>query len=131
MVLEAAMVSRLEELDRRETVALEEIAELSYQIAELTRRLGLARLSGGHDCPKVTALFSRHPDDETGRVGVQTLINRRIRTVWMDLRDTDYHTAVHCHDAGIPVRVQGSLTSPPGGHATMEVDDFGPDPSLT
>ncbi|WP_240980750.1 MULTISPECIES: hypothetical protein [unclassified Streptomyces] len=74
--------------------------------------------------------LSRHPEDETGRVGVQTLIKRRSRTVWMDLHDTDYHTAVQCHDAGIPVRVQGSLTSPPGGHATMEVDDFGPDPSL-
>ncbi|GAB2901725.1 hypothetical protein GCM10027074_78550 [Streptomyces deserti] len=48
----------------------------------------------------------------------------------MDLRDTDYHAAVHCHDTGVPVRVQGSLTSPPGGQATMEVDDFGPDPSL-
>ncbi|QJT04650.1 hypothetical protein G9272_33715 [Streptomyces asoensis] len=74
--------------------------------------------------------LSRHPDDETGRVGVQTLINRRVRTVWMDLRDADYHAAVHCHDTGVPVRVQGSLTSPPGGQATMEVDDFGPDPSL-
>ncbi|WP_257155741.1 hypothetical protein [Streptomyces sp. Ru87] len=30
--------------------------------------------------------LSRQPDDETGRVGVQTLINRRVRTVWMDLR---------------------------------------------
>lgn len=74
--------------------------------------------------------LSRHPDDETGRVGVQTLIKRRSRTVWMDLPDSAYHTAVRCHDDGIPVRVQGRLTSPPGGHATMEVDDFGPDPSL-
>lgn len=74
--------------------------------------------------------LSRHPEDETGRVGVQTLIKRRSRTVWMDLPDGDYHTAVRCHDAGIPVRVQGVLTSPPGGHATMTVDDFGPDPSL-
>ncbi|MFP8903950.1 hypothetical protein [Streptomyces atacamensis] len=74
--------------------------------------------------------LSRHPEDTTGRVGVQTLIQRRSRTVWMDLPDGDYHTAVHCHDAGIPVRAQGVLTSPPGGHATMEVDDFGPDPSL-
>ncbi|BBC36287.1 uncharacterized protein SGFS_075810 [Streptomyces graminofaciens] len=74
--------------------------------------------------------LSRHPEDETGRVGVQTVIKRRGRTVWMDLPDSNYHTAVRCHDDGIPVRVQGRLTSPPGGHATMEVDDFGPDPSL-
>lgn len=74
--------------------------------------------------------LSRHPDDDTGRVGVQTLIQRRSRTVWMDLPDGEYHTAVHCHDAGIPVRVRGTLTSPPGGIARMKVTDFGPDPSL-
>ncbi|WP_239148980.1 hypothetical protein [Streptomyces sp. SID12501] len=48
----------------------------------------------------------------------------------MDLPDSNHHTAVRCHDDGIPFRVQGGLTSPPGGHATMEVNDFGPDPSL-
>ncbi|RMB83610.1 hypothetical protein [Streptomyces shenzhenensis] len=74
--------------------------------------------------------LSRHPDDDTGRVGVQTLIQRRSRTVWMDLADRDYHAAVHCHDAGIPVRVSGTLTSPPGGLARMVVAAFGPDPSL-
>ncbi|MFI6941950.1 hypothetical protein ACIBI4_21985 [Streptomyces sp. NPDC050418] len=74
--------------------------------------------------------LSRHPEDETGRVGVQTLIKRRSRTVWMDLPDSTYHSAVHCHDAGIPVRVRGALTSPPGGQATMVVTEFGPDPSL-
>jgi hypothetical protein len=74
--------------------------------------------------------LSRHPDDDTGRVGVQTLIQRRSRTVWMDLQDSDYHVAVRCHDAGIPVRVRGTLTSPPGGHARMSVAGFGPDPSL-
>ncbi|MFC4606867.1 hypothetical protein ACFO9E_03350 [Streptomyces maoxianensis] len=74
--------------------------------------------------------LSRHPEDDTGRVGVQTLIQRRRRTVWMDLPDSDYHTAVYCHDAGIPVRVRGTLTSPPGGYARMIVAGFGPDPSL-
>ncbi|WP_405645221.1 hypothetical protein [Streptomyces sp. NBC_00019] len=39
VVLEAAMVSWLEELDRRETAAREEIAELRDQIEELTSRL--------------------------------------------------------------------------------------------
>ncbi|MGE7389357.1 hypothetical protein ACQKM2_28180 [Streptomyces sp. NPDC004126] len=74
--------------------------------------------------------LSRHPEDDNGRVGVQTLIQRRSRTVWMHLPDADYHTAVRCHDAGVPVRVRGSLTSPPGGQARMSVVDFGPDPSL-
>ncbi|MFB8181117.1 hypothetical protein ACFC8N_34880 [Streptomyces sp. NPDC055966] len=40
VVLEAAMVSWLEELDRRATAAREEIAELRGQIEELTRRVG-------------------------------------------------------------------------------------------
>ncbi|MCX4646997.1 MULTISPECIES: hypothetical protein [unclassified Streptomyces] len=74
--------------------------------------------------------LSRHPEDETGRVGVHALIKRRSRTVWMDLPDASYHEAVHCHDAGIPVRVRGTLTSPPGGLASMSVTDFGSDPSL-
>ncbi|MGW7207611.1 hypothetical protein [Streptomyces sp. NPDC054837] len=39
VVLEAAMVSWLEELDRREAAAREEIVELRDQIGELTRRL--------------------------------------------------------------------------------------------
>ncbi|MCZ4509782.1 hypothetical protein O3Q52_16580 [Streptomyces sp. ActVer] len=39
VVLEAAMVPWLEELDRRETVAREEIAELRDQVGELTSRL--------------------------------------------------------------------------------------------
>ncbi|MFI5800491.1 hypothetical protein [Streptomyces sp. NPDC051677] len=72
----------------------------------------------------------RHPDDETGKVGVQALLQRRSRTIWMDLPDADYHTAVRCHDTGTAVRVRGVLTSPPGGTATMMVVDFGPDPSL-
>ncbi|MFE3626091.1 hypothetical protein [Streptomyces goshikiensis] len=74
--------------------------------------------------------LSRHPQDESGRVGIQTVIKRRSRTVWMDLPDSDYHTAVRCHDNGIPVRVRGTLTSPPGGQARMNVIGFGPDPSL-
>ncbi|MFG2863125.1 hypothetical protein [Streptomyces sioyaensis] len=74
--------------------------------------------------------LSRRPEDETGRVGIETLIKRRRRTVWIDLPDRDYHQAVRCHDLGVPVRVRGVLSSPPGGHATMEVSDFGPDPSL-
>lgn len=39
VVLEAAMVSWLEELDRREAAAREDIAELRTQLAKLTRRL--------------------------------------------------------------------------------------------
>ncbi|MFI6663094.1 hypothetical protein ACIBL8_47335, partial [Streptomyces sp. NPDC050523] len=39
MVLEAAMVSWLEELDRREAAVRQEIGELRDQIAELTGRL--------------------------------------------------------------------------------------------
>lgn len=38
--------------------------------------------------------LNRHPDDETGRVGVQALIRRRGRTVWTDLPDAGCHEAV-------------------------------------
>jgi len=74
--------------------------------------------------------LSRQPDDEDGRVGVRTLLQRRSRIVWMHLPPEIYHVAVRCHDEGIPVRVQGVLSTPPGGHANMTVSDFGPDPSL-
>ncbi|MEU3559349.1 hypothetical protein [Kitasatospora sp. NPDC006786] len=78
----------------------------------------------------VVTNLSRQPDDDDGRVGVRTLLQRRIRVVWMTLPPDVYHVAVRCHDEGVPVQVQGVLTSPPGGHATMEVSHFGPDPSL-
>ncbi|GLW58286.1 hypothetical protein [Kitasatospora phosalacinea] len=78
----------------------------------------------------VVTNLSRQPDDEDGRVGVRTLLQRRIRVVWMQLPPNLYHVAVRCHDEGVPVQVQGVLTSPSGGHATMEVSHFGPDPSL-
>jgi hypothetical protein len=58
------------------------------------------------------------------------MLKRRRRTVWIDLADEPYHLAVRCHDTGIPVRVRGVLNSPPGGIATMDVSQFGPDPSL-
>ncbi|UNO42475.1 hypothetical protein [Streptomyces sp. MST-110588] len=74
--------------------------------------------------------LSRRPDEETGRVGIETLIKRRRRTVWIDLADEPYHLAVRCHDTGMPVRVRGVLSSPPGGTASMEVRQFGADTSL-
>ncbi|MEU5370600.1 hypothetical protein ABZ362_16745 [Streptomyces sp. NPDC005951] len=74
--------------------------------------------------------LNRHSDDETGRVGVQALIQRRSRIAWMDLPDADHHEAVRCHDSRIPVRVRGTLNSPPGGSATMQVAGVGPDPFL-
>lgn len=73
--------------------------------------------------------LNRHPGDETGRVGVQALIRRRSRTMWMDLHDADHHEAVRCHDSGFPGRVRGVLNSPPGASATMRIAGFGPDPS--
>ncbi len=74
--------------------------------------------------------LGRHPDEATGKVGAQALLQRRSRTIWMDLPDAGYHTAVHGHDTGTAVRVRGVLMSPPGGTATMMVVDVGPDPSL-
>ncbi|MFE1994119.1 hypothetical protein [Streptomyces parvulus] len=74
--------------------------------------------------------LKRRPGEDTGRVGVETLLSGRRKIVWMDLSDEPYHLAVRCHDRGIPVSVRGVLNNAPGRIAVMEVSDFGPDASL-
>jgi hypothetical protein len=99
-------------------------------VDKVARQLKTQTYTRQHLIYGVVTDLSRQPDDEDGRVGVRTLLQRRNRVVWMHLPPAVYHLAVRCHDEGIPVRVQGVLTSPPGGHATMGVSDFAPDPSL-
>ncbi|MEU5187943.1 hypothetical protein AB0G83_12520 [Streptomyces klenkii] len=99
-------------------------------VDEVSSRLKSQLYTHEHVLYGVITDLSRRPDEATGRVGIETLIKRRRRTVWFDLADEPYHLAVHCHDTGTPVRAQGVLASPPGGIATMEVSHFGPDRSL-
>ncbi|MBC2873842.1 MULTISPECIES: hypothetical protein [Streptomyces] len=99
-------------------------------VDEVSNRLKSQLYTHEHVLYGVITDLSRRPDEATGRVGIETLIKRRRRTVWFDLADEPYHLAVRCHDTGTPVRAQGVLASPPGGIATMEVSHFGPDRSL-
>ncbi|MFC8974754.1 hypothetical protein ACFT39_22335 [[Kitasatospora] papulosa] len=74
--------------------------------------------------------LKRRPDENTGRVGLESLIDGRRKVVWMDLGIDSYHLAVRCHDSGTPVVVRGFLDNAPGRVATMDPTEFGPDVSL-
>jgi hypothetical protein len=76
----------------------------------------------------VTELRHR-PHDSQPRVAVEALVGRRIRTVYMNLTPEQYEVAQECHDR-TKVVVRGQLSAPPGDRAEMEVEHFGPDPSL-
>jgi hypothetical protein len=76
----------------------------------------------------VTDLRYRTNDPE-GRVGVETLIDRRPRAVWMNLTPEQYEVAKQCHGHS-KVMVRGRLNIPKGGRAEMDVTYFGPDASL-
>jgi hypothetical protein len=76
----------------------------------------------------VTDLRNR-PSDPESRVGVETVINRRRRNVWMKLTPEQYEVAKQCHEHS-KVMVRGRLSTPMGGRAEMEVTYFGPDASL-
>ena len=113
--------------DAPERVAFTDEAMLSLQgIAESLRVL---------DLPLEDVLYGlvielRHrPNDEQRRVGVEALIGRRVRTVYMDLTPEQYEIAQECHERS-KVLVRGQLRAPVGDRAEMAVDYFGPDASL-
>jgi hypothetical protein len=101
-------------------------ADLLHSIGESLRAL---------DRPREDVIFGMVTDlrkrsgDPEGRVGVETLINRRPRTVWMNLTPEQYDVAKACHERA-KVMVRGRLSAPMGGKAEMEVAYFGPDASL-
>lgn len=63
-----------------------------------------------------------------GRVGIETLIERRRRTVWFDLNEEDHRTAQRCYAERRRVMVRGTLH--PGRETRMDVTSFMPDYSL-
>jgi hypothetical protein len=63
-----------------------------------------------------------------GKVGIETLIDRRLRTVWFDLDEEDHRIAQRCYAERRRVMVRGILH--PGRETTMEVNSFLPDYSL-
>ncbi|WP_433136350.1 hypothetical protein ACQPZ8_29515 [Actinomadura nitritigenes] len=88
--------------------------------------------------PREHVLFGRithlhhEADDEAsgGEVGMETIIERRRRTIWFELDEATYHEAVRYHGEKRRVVVRGTLDSHPGHKATMSVTAFGPDLSL-
>lgn len=76
----------------------------------------------------VTDLKHR-PGEPEGRVGVETIVGRRVRTVWMTLTPEQYAIARECHDRS-KVVVRGVLRSQIGSRPEMDVLFFGPDVSL-
>ncbi|WP_419997797.1 hypothetical protein [Streptomyces boninensis] len=104
-------------------VAIETVGRISDQL----RRHSYARKNVIYG---IITDLSRRPEDATGKVGIEALVERRRRVVWIELPERQYHQAVNCHDTGTPVRVLGILHSPPSGPSTMDVSDFGPDPAL-
>ncbi|MFI6321612.1 hypothetical protein ACIBG8_29035 [Nonomuraea sp. NPDC050556] len=75
-----------------------------------------------------------HSADEEalgGRVGMETVVDRRRRSVWFNLDEESYQLAVRCHGDRTRVMVRGVLRAPAGQQATMDVSEFGPDSSLS
>lgn len=78
----------------------------------------------------VVTHLEHHPGDLHGRIGIEALVGRRARTVWMDLPLAEYAIAVQCHEHGRRVVVRGQLRAPAGDRASMEVSDFAPETLL-
>lgn len=87
------------------------------------------------DTPRRDVLYGvvtelRHrPNDPDRRVGVEALIGKRVRTVYMTLSPAQYEIARACHERS-KVFVRGELRAPVGERAEMKVDYFGPDEAL-
>jgi hypothetical protein len=80
---------------------------------------------------RITYLHHEADDDVSGgEVGMETIIERRRRTIWFDLDEASYQSAVRYHGEKRRVMVRGILDATPGRKATMSVAAFGPDASL-
>jgi hypothetical protein len=70
-------------------------------------------------------------EDESGRrVGMQTIIDHRRRTVWFDLDETAYEQAMRSHGLRQRVVARGVLRTSSGQPPSMQVSYFGPDLAL-
>ena len=109
-----------------EVVFAEPAAEAIREVSDRLRAL---------DRPKEDVLYGlvtelRHrPNDPDRRVGVEALVGRRLRTVFMNLTPEQYEIAQESHERS-KVIVRGQLRAPVGERAEMKVDFFGPDTSL-
>ena len=64
------------------------------------------------------------------RVGIETVIDRRRRTVWFSLNEASYEQALRYHESRQRVVVRGILRAVSGQPLQMEVNYFGPDLAL-
>lgn len=76
----------------------------------------------------LTTHLSSGTADVGGRVGVEAVVDGKLRTVWMDLGLQDYETAIACHKRRLVV-ARGTLKAAPGKRVIMEPAYFGPDTS--
>ncbi len=79
----------------------------------------------------ITDLHWDPDEDERGRrVGMETVIERRRRTVWFNLDEASYERALRYHPLRQRVVVRGVLRTVSGQQPTIQVSYFGPDPAL-
>jgi hypothetical protein len=104
----------------------EEAMDSLSSVAERLRTLDLPRRDVLYGV--VTELRHR-PNDPERRVGVEALVGKRVRTVFMTLTPEQYEIAQACHERS-KVFVRGELRAPVGDRAEMRVDYFGPDEAL-
>lgn len=77
----------------------------------------------------VVSDLSHRSNDPERNVGVEALVGKRVRVVWMKLNTEMYQTAHDAHERR-KVVVTGRLSVPKGERATMEVTSFGLDNTL-
>lgn len=73
--------------------------------------------------------LTHEPGEPEGRVGMQTMIGRKQRTIWMTLDQEQYRIARECHDQRMVI-VRGKLHRARGGGLELETSYIGPDQSL-
>ncbi|MBR7824682.1 hypothetical protein KDK95_00050 [Actinospica sp. MGRD01-02] len=69
-------------------------------------------------------------DEPDTTIGVKTLVERRVRTVWITLDKASYRIALQCHTNKQRVVARGVLRTPPGRRATLIPSYFGPEDTL-
>lgn len=110
--------------------------EVQFPDAAIDELVDVAERLRTLDVPRSDVLYGlvtelRHrPNDPSPRVGVEALVGRRVRIVYMDVTPEQYEVAQWCHER-YKVMVRGKLRAPTGDRAEMtEVEYFGQDQAL-
>ncbi|MFI6297623.1 hypothetical protein ACIBEJ_38930 [Nonomuraea sp. NPDC050790] len=105
--------------------------ESSAVVEHVADKLKTIRREREHVLFGVITDLHRGADEESrgGRIGVETIIERRRRVVWMELGEEAYQEAVRYHGSRTRIVLRGVLRM--GRPATMDVSHFEPDYSLS